>query len=304
VRLVTEDVTKTKACLPLNSRRLQAGLDLAHTRIVLATLAQYHATSLAWKLSLQDDSVLDIFPLLSRPPPAPPHHASRQFDRYERIIKKVSPKNQLERILEKVQVLRELSPRLEQPCTEEELCDPLGTVCLGSVSPLHLAFQYAVDHDTLPEYTTPGPSIAAITRVGGCHYSSLPRDLAIVIFTLAGAQVRQHYLLCLLQNYLITLTNTLELLGVSWERLGVGFTQFCDQFFASVGEALARAVVVAMEDTAEEEEATVLRGEEVQVEDEEEEEEDGRDRKLGSIPLTPPRLDFLLHLLDDVRRFT
>ena len=76
------------------------------------------------------------------------------------------------------------------------------------------------------------PFKIVIWKVGNLHYSSLPRDLANVVFTLAAPQVqnqhhsnyqncqlcdksidhqvRRHYLLCLLQNYLITLTNTLE----------------------------------------------------------------------------------------------
>lgn len=330
LRLVTEDVTKTKACKAPNNTFLEGGMDLAHTRIVLATLAQFHATSLAWKLSLQDDSVLDIFPLLSRPPSS--HHqgqSKKLIERYERIMKKIAPKKSISRILEKMEVIRRASERLELPCQEEDLCDPLGTVCLGPISPLHLAFQYQLDPDSLPEHTRPGPSIAAVTRVGNLHYSSLPRDLANVVFSLAAPQVRRHYLLCLLQNYLITLTNTLELLGVGWERLDIDFNHFAEMFFQAVEEGLARAVLTAMGDTKVEEVEKFLaeplslavidqvtkegweEGWQVEEEEEMEEENDkveennigGKKEELGRIPLTVPRLRFLLHLLDDVRKF-
>ena len=125
--------------------------------------------------------------------------------------------------------------RLEQPCQEEELCDPLGvvirshlsistsgqqiwnesgysikhliiliilsgTVCLGPISPLHLAFQvwwekntikciiilssqYQLDPDSLPEHTRPGPSIAAVTRV----------NLIIIITTIPTITSSQIY---------------------------------------------------------------------------------------------------------------
>ena len=132
-------------------------------------------------------------------------------------------------------------------------------------------------------------------------------------------QVRQHYLLSLLQNYLITLTNTFDLLGVSWHNneFGVGFNKFAERFFKEVDVGLASAVLIAMEDTEEIEVERLLEKPLIGLEDEEDEDmeegevvkEEDRDegekkeKHLGSVPLTKARLNFLLHLLDDIRSF-
>ena len=59
----------------------------------------------------QDDSVLDIFPMLSRPPSYPPAHRQRLFSRFEQILKKISPKNSLSRTLQKLDFLRTVADR-------------------------------------------------------------------------------------------------------------------------------------------------------------------------------------------------
>ena len=38
-----------------------------------------------------------------------------------------------------------------------------------------------------------------------------------------------------ISNYLIVLTNALDLLGVNWEKFGINFNIFCDLFFKEVG---------------------------------------------------------------------
>lgn len=43
-------------------------MDLTHLNLVMMTLAQFHAASFAWKQSLGDDSILDMYPFLSKPP--------------------------------------------------------------------------------------------------------------------------------------------------------------------------------------------------------------------------------------------
>ena len=43
-------------------------MDLTHLNLVMSTLAQFHAVSFAWKQSLGDDSILDMYPFLSKPP--------------------------------------------------------------------------------------------------------------------------------------------------------------------------------------------------------------------------------------------
>ena len=38
-----------------------------------------------------------------------------------------------------------------------------------------------------------------------------------------------------ISNYLIVLTNALDLLGVNWEMFGINFNNFCDLFYKEVG---------------------------------------------------------------------
>ena len=38
-----------------------------------------------------------------------------------------------------------------------------------------------------------------------------------------------------ISNYLIVLTNALDLLGVNWEKFGINFNTFCDLFYKEVG---------------------------------------------------------------------
>jgi len=66
--LVLEDISKTKKCNPSPPYFIQAGMDLTHLNLIISTLAQYHAVSLAWKQSMDEDSILEIYPQLSRPP--------------------------------------------------------------------------------------------------------------------------------------------------------------------------------------------------------------------------------------------
>ncbi len=48
--LVLDDVTYSKRCSPPDFAALESGLRLRETRVLLATLAQFHAVGLAWKL--------------------------------------------------------------------------------------------------------------------------------------------------------------------------------------------------------------------------------------------------------------
>jgi len=174
----------------------QAGLDITHLNVVLATLAQFHAASLGWKQSLQDDSVLDIFPFLSKTPCSTLslQERSELLMKFKAIVTKMHNNQLPERLQLKLEYLQLVNQRYEWKKTNEEsnsylisrLSEPgeeeincvLGTVGLGAVSPLDLAFQYpslAVSQNGgnhTPTVTHPSlkciiqtPACAAITRV-------------------------------------------------------------------------------------------------------------------------------------------
>lgn len=313
--LVVEDVEITKKCRPLSPSLVKAGLDLTHLHVVLATLAQFHAASLAWKQSLQDDSVLDVFPFLSKPP-CPTISAQQRLDlllKYKQILTKLHNKQLPEKLQQKLEYLQLVNTRLSQP-GEAEISCVLGTVGLGAVSPLDLAFQYPttpisqnlgkatstpISHEGTTTAST-HPACAAVTRIGNITYSTLMRDLASWVFILSSRTVRQHYLLDVISNYLIVLTNALDLLGINWEKFGINFNNFCDRFFEEAEIGLLVAVLVAMNDTSEDDLDEYLNNTDGVAE---EENANLLAAKTGTIPLSPTRLQFLNHLLDDVRKF-
>ena len=130
-------------------------------------------------------------------------------------------------------------------------------------------------------------------------FTTITRELACWVFTLANAAVRRHYLLELLLNYATTLTNALDLLGVKHDKLGVTFHQLCKHFFQEAEVALLVSVLVAMNDTSEEDVNKYLNG------DNEEVVKDPEDRSEAtiSVPLTSHRLQYLEHLIDDIYCF-
>lgn len=193
-RLVTEDVRKSKGVVFPPAAMVQGGLDLAHTRVVLASLAQLHATTLAWRLSLerqekneeeqeQEQSVPLIFPLLVQPLPYLVEHRKKLFLRYERILRHIAPKSKLPRLLEKLEAMKSLSQEQKEQEAER---DPLASVGLGPTSPLHLAFTYFLDSDSLPENAAPSPSIAAITRCTSSNFSFHISPVCPLSFSLPG----------------------------------------------------------------------------------------------------------------------
>ena len=69
----------------------KAGMDLTHLNLVMSTLAQFHAVSFAWKQSLGDDSILDMYPFLSKPPcpNIPPLRRTKLLASYKNILSKI-----------------------------------------------------------------------------------------------------------------------------------------------------------------------------------------------------------------------
>ena len=117
-------------------------MDLTHLNLVLSTLAQFHAVSIAWKQSLEDDSILDIYPFLSKPP-CPNISASKRSNlllSYRKILEKIHNNSLPNKIEQKLILLQRVCDGLGEPL-EAEVTSVLGTVGLGCISPLHLAFQ-------------------------------------------------------------------------------------------------------------------------------------------------------------------
>ena len=124
-------------------------MDLTHLNLALSTLAQFHAVSLAWKQSLRDDSVLDVYPHLSRPPgPALPRDRRDQLlATYRRVLlARAGAASLPPRVEAKLALLQRVSDGLGEP-GEAELGSVLATVGLGCISPLHVTFQVGVQTD-------------------------------------------------------------------------------------------------------------------------------------------------------------
>ena len=73
-----------------------------------------------------------------------------------------------------------------------------------------------------------------MTRLPNMTFTTITRDLATWLFTLANSSVRRHYILDVLHNYTSTLTNALDLLGVNYEKFRITFHKFCREFFSEV----------------------------------------------------------------------
>lgn len=122
-------------------------MDLTHLNLILSTLAQFHAVSIAWKQSLEDDSILDIYPFLSKPP-CPNISVSKRSSlllSYRKILEKIHNNSLPEKVEQKLILLQRVCDGLGEPL-EAEVTSVLGTVGLGCVSPLHLAFQVSLKH--------------------------------------------------------------------------------------------------------------------------------------------------------------
>ena len=63
--MITEDVKETKRCIGLQSQTLTSGLNLGEFKVLLGTLAQFHAVGIAWSLNIKDGSLLDLYPFLT-----------------------------------------------------------------------------------------------------------------------------------------------------------------------------------------------------------------------------------------------
>ena len=139
-------------------------------------------------------------------------------------------------------------------------------------------------------------------QVPNMCFTTITRDLACWIFTLANPSVRRHYLTEVLHNYATTLTNALSLLGINHEKFGVTFHQFCKHFFSETEVGLLVSILVAMNDTSEEDINNYLNGHVIN-EAEKPNSECKSSSSPVSIPLSSFRLQYLEHLIDDIYCF-
>ena len=80
-------MTETKRCNPLKTSQLISGLKLGQFKVLLGTLAQFHAVGIAWTLGSKDDSLLDLFPFLHKNADAEDAEKRRQhLNNYERLL--------------------------------------------------------------------------------------------------------------------------------------------------------------------------------------------------------------------------
>ena len=84
--LVTEDVTETKRCNPLKTSQLISGLKLGQFKVLLGTLAQFHAVGIAWTLGSKDDSLLDLFPFLHKTDSDDVMKRQQHLNNYQRLL--------------------------------------------------------------------------------------------------------------------------------------------------------------------------------------------------------------------------
>ena len=156
----------------------------------------------------------------------------------------------------------------------------------------------------------PTPVCAALPCLGRVHFGLIVRDLAQAFFVLPAAEVREHYIVYLLQSYCHVLTTTLEILDVDWVRhFQMTFPRFLQRFYEQVPHGILTAILQHMKMTDPEElDCLVLQ---TRVEEccrgcgcccgsEHRTSEDAAQNVY--IPLTHDRIKFLEQLLDPVNK--
>jgi len=164
--LVVEDLCSqvTKRCRPLPASAIRSGLCWQRMRAVLGTLAQMHASSLAFGLGWgnRDDQLAESFPFLARL--QGPHEFSEAdvktlLDTYEKLLlwqqqlaRTTSQKRgqlggrrghgiDFGRRLRLVETLRASAGDLLAAQTRRDRTDAMGGLCLGSLTPDEVVFQ-------------------------------------------------------------------------------------------------------------------------------------------------------------------
>ncbi len=227
--LVIEDLTETKRCSPLKTCRILSGLKLGQFKVLLGTLAQFHAVGIAYAISTSD-SLLDAFPFLHRQDEL--IQAETHLNNYLRLLELHYRKDSREVRL--FRMLLENRAELLSDNLKQDLCDSLGGLCLGPIMAHEIMFQYETNffdlcgvggadniiwNNVTEDITsTSTPICAAVTTCHRVRFGHLLKELALYFFTMPEYLIRQRYVVFLLQSYCHVLTMTLEMLDVNWGK--------------------------------------------------------------------------------------
>ena len=92
------DIIFIAGCTPVKGSRITSGLSLGQFKVLLGTLAQFHAVGIAWSLGTRDDSILDLFPFLHKKAHTDQieHQQTslRHLENYERLLSNLAIKLQ------------------------------------------------------------------------------------------------------------------------------------------------------------------------------------------------------------------
>ncbi|XP_023333206.1 uncharacterized protein LOC111705012 [Eurytemora carolleeae] len=110
-------------------------------KVVVATLAQFHAVTIAWKQSIEDDSILDVHPYLARPYPIPTEERILLINRYALLCRSWSSARLDPKLEKKLNLLKTYSQRVDDETQiVADFSNPTGTVGLGLVHPEDLFY--------------------------------------------------------------------------------------------------------------------------------------------------------------------
>jgi hypothetical protein len=329
--LVTEDVSETKRCTPLKLGRIIRGLSLGQFKVLLGTLAQFHAVGIAWSLGTKDDSMLDLFPFLHKT--ASPEEVKKRnghLEMYSRLLElHFEPESRQRRLFK--ELYSRSNELLNADTLKKDMCDVFGGLCLGPAMANEVMFQYETDFFDLcgvgganniiwhsiseedngakkdednaeDDDDVISPICAAVTTCHRVHFGHILRELATYFFTLPEALVRERYIVFMLQSYCHVLTMTLEMLDVDWQRHfgDLNFNKLTVAFYEHVPQAILQAVIAHMEVTDPDQLEALLSNKKPPVIDSLAAK--APQKHQNYIPLTPKRVHFLLSLLDLVHK--
>lgn len=324
--LVTEDVSKTKRCVPLKNGQLISGMTLGQFKVLLGTLAQFHAVGIAWTVATRDEAILDLFPYLHCDQMGTVEKRQKHMESYRQLVTWYSKLHPDDRRLQLLDELCKHAKELLDVDLQRDFCDPMGSLCLGSVLPSEVMFQneqvlpglfdfcnsnskggdsnrvlFNTDDTEAEEEEVEGadatPVCAAVTTCHRVHYGHILRELARFFFIMPEPLVRDTYLILMLQSYCHVLTMTLEMLHVDWHKHfdNMSFHKLVKRFFDHVPQAILHAIDLHMEMTDPDEVETLLKNGTLQ-------QPSPPDTCSKYIPLTAQRVEFLVHLLDPVHK--
>ena len=285
----------------------------------MGTLAQFHAVGIAWSLGIRDGSLLDLYSFLAKSEQNDERQRIRKhLESYGKILELYYDEDSRQRRL--FRCLISESEQLLQDDVQADLCDTLGSLCLGPVMPNEVMFQYEsnffdlcgvggadnivwdspIDEGGVGSEDIMTPICAAVTTCHKVTFGHLLKELALYFFTLPESLIRERYVVFLLQSYCHVLTMTLEMLEVDWQKYfgAINFNKMVVGFYEHVPRGMLRSIVAHMELTDPNQLASLFEhGKAPVIQDSER-----SSRSLKYIPLTERRVQFLLSLLNLVHK--